>query len=157
MNVIVKNTSPKIINIGKVALLPDETLSVSQAVSNAPAIKAMISRGQLSIENNKEERSKAAAEAKAAEEAARAEAEAKEKAAAEEAERKAKEEAERRAAEEAAAKPGESGDITGEGKKPLSRMNKEELLAECKRFGIEVDPDDTNPDLVKKIKAVTAE
>lgn len=149
MNVIVKNTSPKIINIGKVALLPDETLSISQTVANAPAIKAMIGRGQLSVEDDKEAKRKADAEAKAAEEAAKAEAEAKEKAAAEEAEQKAK--------EGAAEKAGESDGTASEGKKPLSRMNKEELLAECKRFGIEVGPDDTNPDLVKKIKAVTAE
>ena len=54
---------------------------------------------------------------------------------------------------ESGGKPGEGG----EDKRPLYRMNKGELLAECKRLGIEVSPDDTNPDLVEKIKAVTAE
>ena len=42
-------------------------------------------------------------------------------------------------------------------KKPLSRMNKAELVEECRKLGIEVSPDDTNPALVEKIKAATAE
>ncbi len=42
-------------------------------------------------------------------------------------------------------------------KKPLSRMNKAELVEECRKLGIEVSPDDTNPVLVEKIKAATAE
>lgn len=42
-------------------------------------------------------------------------------------------------------------------KKPLSRMNKAELVEECRKLGIEVSPDDTNSALVEKIKAATAE
>lgn len=42
-------------------------------------------------------------------------------------------------------------------KKPLSRMNKSELVKECRRLGIEVGPDDSNPILVDKIKAAIAE
>ena len=36
-------------------------------------------------------------------------------------------------------------------------MNKAELVEECQRLGIEVSPDDTNPTLVEKIKAASAE
>lgn len=39
----------------------------------------------------------------------------------------------------------------------LSRMNKGELIEECQHLGIVVGPDDTNPTLVEKIKAATAE
>ena len=56
-----------------------------------------------------------------------------------------------------AEKPDEEKDESGDGKKPLSRMNKAELVEECQRLGIEVSPDDTNPTLVEKIKAASAE
>ena len=36
-------------------------------------------------------------------------------------------------------------------------MNKGELIEECQRLGIVVGPDDTNPMMVEKIKAATAE
>lgn len=52
---------------------------------------------------------------------------------------------------------GDDEGSTDEKKTPLSRMNKGELVKECERLGIEVSPDDTNPDLVEKIKAATAE
>lgn len=41
--------------------------------------------------------------------------------------------------------------------KPLSRMNKKELLEECAKLGIEASEDDDNKTLVEKIKAKTAE
>ena len=52
----------------------------------------------------------------------------------------------------------DTGDKQNEGgeKKPLSRMTKAELVEECQRLGIEIDPDDTNPMMVEKIKAATA-
>lgn len=56
-------------------------------------------------------------------------------------------------AEEPPAKEGD-GEVD---KKPLSRMNKAELVEECRKLGIEVSPDDTNPALVEKINAATAE
>lgn len=56
-------------------------------------------------------------------------------------------------AEEPPAKEGD-GEVD---KKPLSRMNKAELVEECRKLGIEVSPDDTNSALVEKIKAATAE
>jgi len=64
------------------------------------------------------------------------------------------------APEEPPANNGQPGGGSGEGddgKKPLSRMNKAELVEECRKLGIEVSPDDTNPSLVEKIKAATAE
>lgn len=45
----------------------------------------------------------------------------------------------------------------GEEKKPLSRLNKDELLEECRKLGIETTEDDTKDTLVKKIKEKTAE
>lgn len=43
----VKNTSNKIISIGPNALLPDQTMNLSDAVASAPSIKAMIAKNQL--------------------------------------------------------------------------------------------------------------
>ncbi len=91
----VKNTTQKVINIGTTALMPDDTLEVSQAVANAPSIKAMVERGQLSLEGGKR-----GPKAKAADDAAE---KAAEEAAAEEARKKAEEEAAAKAAAEAAA------------------------------------------------------
>lgn len=52
-------------------------------------------------------------------------------------------------------KPGEEGD--GGGKKPLSRMNKAELVEECRKLNIEVSEEDTKDTLAEKIRAATAE
>ena len=133
----IKNTSQKVINIGTTILMPDKTMEASKAITEAPSIKAMVERGQLAIIDEKggKDADKAAQEKAEAEERARAEAEAK------------------AAAEGASEEPG--GD--DKEKKPLSRMNKGELIEECQRLGIVVGPDDTNPTLVEKIKAATAE
>ena len=124
--------------------MPDKTMEASKAITEAPSIKAMVERGQLAIIDEKggKDADKAAQEKAEAEERARAEAEAK-----------AAEEAAKAAAEGASEEPG--GD--DKEKKPLSRMNKGELIEECQRLGIVVGPDDTNPTLVEKIKAATAE
>lgn len=45
----------------------------------------------------------------------------------------------------------------GDDKKPLSRLNKAELLEECQKLGIETTEDDTKETLVEKIRAKTAE
>lgn len=142
----IKNTSQKVINIGTTILMPDKTMEASKALTEAPSIKAMVERGQLAIISEKggkdKDADKAAQEKAEAEERARAEAEAK-----------AAEEAAKAAAEGSSEEPG--GDDKEE--KPLSRMNKGELIEECQRLGIVVGPDDTNPTLVEKIKAATAE
>lgn len=52
-------------------------------------------------------------------------------------------------------KTGETDD--GSGKKPLSRMNKAELVEECRRLNIEVSEEDTKDTLAEKIRATTAE
>ena len=135
----IKNTSQKVINIGTTILMPDKTMEASKALTETPSIKAMVERGQLAIISEKggkdKDADKAAQEKAEAEERARAEAAAK------------------AAAEGSSEEPG--GD--DKEKKPLSRMNKGELIEECQRLGIVVGPDDTNPTLVEKIKAATAE
>ena len=123
----IKNTSQKVINIGTTILMPDKTMEASKALTEAPSIKDADKAAQEKAEA--EERARAEAEAKAAEEAVKA------------------------AAEGSSEEPG--GD--DKEKKPLSRMNKGELIEECQRLGIVVGPDDTNPTLVEKIKAATAE
>lgn len=120
----IKNTSSKIISIGKTVLLPDDTMEVSEVIANAPVIKAMAGRGQLSIKGDRKAKPAAVAEDTTA------------------------------AQEESSDEKSGDGD---EKKKPLSRMGKSELIAECQRLGIEVGPDDTNPMMVEKIKAATAE
>lgn len=144
----IKNTSSKIISIGKAVLLPDDTVEVSDAVANAPAIKAMAARGQLSIKKGKDAKGKDA----------KTGVEAETNDAAEETDQGGKEEAghgDTGESEESGGTEESGGD--GTAKKPLSRMNKGELIAECQRLGIEVGPDDTNPTMVDKIKAATAE
>lgn len=141
----IKNTSTKIISIGKSVLLPDDTVEVNEAVANAPAIKAMAARGQLFIKKGKDAKGKDA----------KTGAEAEIKDAAEEAGQGDTKEAGHDDTEESGGTE-ESGE-DGTAKKPLSRMNKGELIAECQRLGIEVGPDDTNPMMVEKIKAATAE
>lgn len=140
----IKNTSQKVINIGTTILMPDKTMEASKALTETPSIKAMVERGQLAIIDEKggKDADKAAQEKAEAEERARTEAEAK---AAEE------------AAKDATGGTGEGPGEEDKEKKPLSRMNKGELIEECQRLGIVVGPDDTNPTLVEKIKAATAE
>lgn len=115
----ITNTSKKIINIGTSVLMPDESMTVNDAVAGIPAIKAMLDHGQLVIKGG----------SKAEDDAGRAETESPDE------------------------KPGEDG----KEKKPLYRMSKAELIEECQRLGIEIGPDYTNPTLIEKIKAATAE
>lgn len=118
----IMNISQKIINIGASILMPDESMTVSKATADTPAIKAMSARGQLVIKGD----------SKAGDDSAL----------------------------EVAGKEGHSEKV-GEGgsdeKKPVYRMNKAELVEECQRLGIEIGPDDTNPTIMEKIKAATAE
>ena len=102
---IIKNIGTKIVHIGTVMLMPEDTMTADKAVCEAPAIKALAKKGLLSIaeepkapKNGNDAKAKAEAEAKA-----KAEAEAKAKAEKEEAEAKAKAEAEAKAAAAAAA------------------------------------------------------
>lgn len=45
----IKNIGTKIVNIGTVVLMPDESMTANETICNAPAIKAMEKRGLLSI------------------------------------------------------------------------------------------------------------
>jgi len=110
---IIKNTGTKIVHIGTTMLMPEDTMTADKAVCEAPAIKAFVKKGLLSVseepkapKNGNDAKAKAEAEAKAKAEAeakAKAEAEAKAKAEKEAAEAKAKAEAEAKAAAAAAA------------------------------------------------------
>jgi hypothetical protein len=129
----IKNISQKVINIGTTILMPDKAMEATKAVTETPAIKAMAERGYLVITGGNGDKGEKPTEEK-----------------------------------------GDTGDIGDTGnteedtedtgdkqndgveKKPLSRMTKAELVEECQRLGIEVDPEDTNPMMVEKIKAATA-
>ena len=109
----IKNTSTKVISIGGVALLPDADHDFGKAIAELPAVKALVKRNLLSIEDSKADadaKAKADAEAKAK---AEAEAEAKAK----EAEEKAKAEAEAKAKAEADAKAKADADKKAAAKK----------------------------------------
>lgn len=103
---IIKNTGTKIVHIGTTMLMPEDTMTADKAVCEAPAIKAFVKKGLLSVseepkapKNGNDAKAKAEAEAKA-----KAEAEAKAKAEKEAAEAKAKAEEEAKAAAAAAQK-----------------------------------------------------
>lgn len=130
----ITNTSKKIINIGTSVLMPDESMKVNDAVAGIPAIKAMLDHGQLVIKGG----------SKVEGDVGRAETESPDEKPGED------DEAETGSPDE---KPGEDG----KEKKPLYRMSKAELIEECQRLGIEIGPDYTNPTLIEKIKAATAE
>lgn len=113
----IKNTSTKVINIGGVALLPDKDHDFGKAIAELPAVKALVKRNLLSIEDSKADadaKAKADAEAKAK---AEAEAKAKAEAEAKEAEEKAKAEAEAKAKAEADAKAKADADKKAAAKK----------------------------------------
>jgi len=46
---IIKNTSPKIVNIGTTMLLPDKTMTITPVVANTPAIKAFIRTNVIAV------------------------------------------------------------------------------------------------------------
>lgn len=112
----IKNTSKKIINIGTTPLMPDDSMEVSAAIAESPAIKAMAGLGQLTVSATKPARKKGEDDAakKAEEEAAKKAAEEQAAKEAEEAARKAAE-AKKKAEEEAAAKKAEE-EGAGKGK-----------------------------------------
>ena len=113
----IKNTSTKVISIGGVALLPDKDHDFGKAIAELPAVKALVKRNLLSIEDSKADadaKAKADAEAKAK---AEAEAKAKAEAEAKEAEEKAKAEAEAKAKAEADAKAKADADKKAAAKK----------------------------------------
>lgn len=96
----IKNTSTKVISIGGVALLPDADHDFGKAIAELPAVKALVKRNLLSIEDSKADadaKAKADAEAKAKADADAKAKEAEEKAKAE-AEAKAKADADKKAA-----------------------------------------------------------
>lgn len=106
---LLKNNSQKVIHVGSVMILPEETKPVDDSLSTAPAVVALISRKALAVVK-------------------------------------------------ATAKEKEAGsEETGDGKKPLSRMNKQELTEECLKLGLDILEDDTKETLAEKIRAATAE
>lgn len=128
----VKNIGGKIVSIGATTILPGETKPVSDSYADNAAVACLVEHGNIELIRSK------AVEPKVP---AREEPPAQEPP------------AEDLSAEDPLAEEG----IGDADKKPLSRMNKAELVEECRKLGIEVSPDDTNPVLVEKIKAATAE
>lgn len=108
---LLKNTSQKVIHVGGVMILPDETKTVVDSLSTAPAVATLIARKALTV----------------------VKAPVKDKDPAE-----------------------EPGSEDGSGKKPISKMSKQELADECGKLGIEVTEDDTKDTLTEKLKAATA-
>ena len=128
---LLKNNSQKVIHVGSVMILPEETKHVDDSLSTAPAVAALISRKALAVVGNI-------------------------------AKVPATEPAKEPVGEEAGGKaPGNDNDggepPVGEGKKPLSRMNKQELTEECLKLGLDILGDDTKYTLLEKIRAATAE
>ena len=110
---LLKNNSQKVIHVGSVMILPEETKHVDDSLSTAPAVAALISRKALAV---------------------------------------VKPPAKETVGEESGSKP-----PAGDGKKPLSRMNKQELIDECLKLGLDIVEDDTKETLAEKIRAATAE
>ena len=129
----IKNISQKVINIGTTILMPDNAMKATEAVTETPAIKAMVERGYLAITGGDGDKVEKPAEEKG----------------------DAGDTGDTGNTEGDAEDTGDKRNEGGE-KKPLSRMTKAELVEECQRLGIEIDPDDTNPMMVEKIKAATA-
>lgn len=133
----VRNIGGKIVSIGATTILPGETKPVSDSYAYNAAVACLVEHGNIELIRSKSVEPKPPAQ----EEPPAQEPPAQEPL------------AEEPPAEEP---PAQDGDGEPE-KKPLSRMNKAELVEECRKLGIEVSPDDTNPALVEKIKAATAE
>ena len=110
---LLKNNSQKVIHVGSVMILPEETKHVDDSLSTAPAVAALISRKALAV---------------------------------------VKAPAKETVGEESGSEP-----PAGDGKKPLSRMKKAELVEECRKLNIEVSEEDTKDTLAEKIRAATAE
>lgn len=110
---LLKNNSQKVIHVGSVMILPEETKTVDDSLSTAPAVAALISRKALAV---------------------------------------VKATTKDTADEESASEP-----PAGDGKKPLSRMNKQELTKECLKLGLDILEYDTKETLAEKIRAATAE
>ena len=106
---LLKNNSQKVIHVGNVMILPEETKSVDDSLSTAPAVAALISRKALA------------------------------------------------AGEETGGETTGGEAPGGGGKKALSRMNKQELIDECLKLGLDIVEDDTKETLAEKIRAATAE
>lgn len=120
---LLKNISQKVIHVGNVMILPEETKPVDGSLSTAPAVAALISRNALVVVGNT-----------------------------------AKEPADEEAGGEAPGSETTGGEAPGgDGKKPLSRMNKQELVDECLKLGLDIVEDDTKETLAEKIRAATAE
>lgn len=86
------NTSSKVVSIGSIVLMPDESMDIGKEIAELPSVKVFVRKGFLKIDDSAEMVEEIAAKAKAE---AEAEAKAKaEKEATEKAEAKKKPEAE---------------------------------------------------------------
>lgn len=118
---LIKNNSQKVIHVGSVMILPEETKPVDDSLSTAPAVAALIARNALVVIKAPRNTVSQVAER-----------------------------TEGTVVEES------GGEATvSEGNKPLSRMNKQELVDECLKLGLDILETDTKDTLAEKIRAAT--
>lgn len=129
----IKNLTTKIIGIGGVAVLPNESAIVPDEAANSSMVKHFARTGKISISGNTDPAGDSSSEPPADDSPANDP-----------------------PADDGSGADGSGTDGGEDKKKPLSRMNKDELEAECKALGIEVTDKDTNDTLRDKIKAATA-
>lgn len=126
----VQNIGGKIVSIGNVTILPGEVKPVPDSFANNAAVACLVEHKNITLISS-EKKEPVTAQSEPSEEPP--------------------------AKDPPVEAPPAKEDNDDGDKKPLSRMNKAELVEECRKLGIEVSPDDTNPVLVEKIKAATAE
>ena len=127
----ITNKTTKIIGVAGVAILPNESATISADDAMSSMVKHFAKTGKVILSNDDTEAGGSNTEPPAEEPPAK----------------------------ESPAGTG-GGNDEGDGqknKKPLSRMNKDELVEECLKLGLDVLEDDTKDTLAARIKAATAE
>ena len=142
MAIKMTNLSEKVIGVGEVTVLPGETKEVPIAFETSPILEVYKNMGLVSLSGKSTAATKAAAEKKAEEDKAKAEAEAKAAAEKKAEEDKAKAEAEAKAAAEKKAK------LDG-----LKDASDEEVAALAQELGINPAECKDLADVRKKVKA----
>ena len=122
----ITNKTTKIIGLAGVAILPNESATISDDDAKSSMVKHFAKTGKVILSNDDTEAGGSNTEPPA----------------------------EEPPAEEGG---GNDGGDDQKNKKPLSRMNKDELVEECLKLGLDVLEDDTKDTLVARIKAATTE
>lgn len=122
----ITNNTTKIIGVAGVAILPNESATISDDDAMSSMVKHFAKTGKVILSNDDTKAGGSNTEPPA---------------------------------EESPAGEGGGNDEPDENKnkKPLSRMNKDDLVQECLNLGLDVLEDDTKDTLIARIKAATAE